>query len=259
MHTLSFRLASPLVALSLLSLAPAVADRSNQVGTGQHQRGAGASLRREKELVLESLIFVRDEVELGADGVGERDEALDKLAHAIEELEESLEPALWLRDGEGNIEGSRLDPEEGAHVFNEERHTAQYTFDAIRNGEIENPDLREALLAIVDALVDIDRRLAGLALDDASAAGGDPEEIAEGLAELARGDALVKAAAARTNLRDKAALLYEAVDNAYRHAWEAAIDATEDGMEPITSAGHRTCGFGHCTALRGNRGGPTRP
>jgi hypothetical protein len=247
---------SLILPLALAGLACLMAEPSaraeivDRVGGMNHQRGAGALPFFEKQRALERLGELRDEVAAGAGDVGDLDHALEELDDAIEELGESLDPEFWVRDELGMIEGLHLDPEEGAHVFHEERHCAQEIFDAIRLGEIGDLDLQAELLAIVDALVLIDRRLAEIQIDDAVAGGGDPEEIDEALAELARGDGLVKAANATSSLELRAALLYEAMDNAYRHAWEAAIDALEEGAAPLSADSHSDCGKGQCGGLR---------
>jgi hypothetical protein len=226
------------------------AELGTRAGGMDRQRGAGAFPYFEKQRALDSLGLLRDEVAAGRGDVGDLDHALEELDDAIEELGESLDPEFWLLDGFGMIEGLHLDPDEGAHVFHEERHCAQEVFDAIRQGEIADPDLVAELLALADGLVQIDRRLAQIQLDDAVALGGDPEEIDEALGELARGDAIVKAAFGTASLEQRAALLYEAMDNAYRHAWEAAIDALEDGAAPLEADSHTGCGHGQCGGKR---------
>lgn len=226
----SFRLTAALLAFAALPLLTPVsqAERPQRVHGPGHQNGAGQNPRALKEQALADLSEVRDAIAAGASDVFEAEEAVEELDDAIEELVESLEPELWLRDDEGTIDGTRLDPEEGHEVFHEERHCAQEIFDAIREGEIENPELREQLLAIVDALVSADRALAEVAINDAIDAGGDAEEIAEAEGYLARGDEQVAAAAQQKSLGKRAALLYTAMDGSYRHAWSAAIDALDD-------------------------------
>lgn len=238
--TLPFLMAEPSARAELV-------DRASGM---RNQRGVGAQPFFEKQRALDQLAGLRDEVAAGLGDVGDREHALEELDDAIEELGESLDPEFWVRDAFGMVEGAHLDPEEGAHVFHEERHCAQEIFDAIRLGEIGDLGLQSDLLVIVDVLVLIDRRLAEIQLDDAVAGGGDPEEIDEALSELARGDRLVKAAFAATSLELRAALLYEAMDNAYRHAWEAAIDALEESAAPLSADTHSACGKGQCGGAR---------
>lgn len=188
------------------------------------QRGVGGA-RSTKEAAYATLEELLAEVRAGAYTLGDRDEGIAKLEHALEELGESLEPELWAKDEFGVIQQDRLDEEEGADVFHEERECAQKIFDAIRQGEISDEELRAELLGIVDTLVFADRLLAETAIFDALAAGGDAEEIAEAEEHLAEGDALVAAAAEESDLRMVAALLYAAMDGEYRHAWKEAVDS----------------------------------
>ncbi|MEQ1894105.1 MAG: hypothetical protein ABL998_16310, partial [Planctomycetota bacterium] len=58
------------------------------------ERGVGGP-RAAKESALATLDELRGEIAAGAYAMGERDDALDKLAHASEELAESLDPELW--------------------------------------------------------------------------------------------------------------------------------------------------------------------
>lgn len=188
------------------------------------ERGA-ASPRSAKEAALETLTELRAEVQGGRFEVGEREAAVSKLEHAIKELGESLAPTLWRHDDFGNLDPERLDPHEGREVFHEERESAQKIFDAIRQGEISDSVLRDELVAIIDSLVSADRRLAEVAIQDALEAGGAPGEIEEAMEHLAEGDQLVSAAAEESDLLHVAALLYTAMDGAYRHAWVEAIES----------------------------------
>jgi len=229
----TFRRAARPLALTALSFflagflasPTARAERPERVRTTDQSLGV-ENPRNDKEQALERLTDVRDALEAGASGVGDPETALQELDDAIEELEESLDPEFWVRDEEGDIDGLHLDPEDGHHVFHEERHAAQEIFDAIVMGEIEDVDLREELLAIVDVLAAADGRLAEIAIEDALEAGSDPEEIEEALEQLFRGDDLVEKAAGQANLALKAAHFYTAMDRAYRHAWQEAIEAS---------------------------------
>lgn len=188
------------------------------------ERGAD-SPRSAKEAALETLVELRAEVRSGLYAVSEREAAVEKLEHAIKELGESLAPELWLHDAFGGLDPQRLDPRRGHDVFHEERESAQKIFDAIRQGEISDAGLRDELVALIDALVSADRRLAEVAISDALEAGGDPEEIEEAMEHLAEGDQLVAAAAEEGDLLHVAALLYTAMDGAYRHAWVEAVES----------------------------------
>ncbi len=181
-----------------------------------------------KANAIADLEAVQASISGGALGVGDPEEAIEEIAEAIGHIEESLDPELWATTGSSEIDPFRLNPEEGREVFHEERHAAQAIFDAIDDGEIENPALIDQLLAVVDILVKADRLLAKVAIDDAQAdPDADPEEIAEALEDLAEGDQLV-AEAAVADLDEKEDLIYEAIEDAYRHAWDAAIDAVRN-------------------------------
>jgi hypothetical protein len=235
--------------------ASARAELPGRISGIKHQRGVGVSAFAAKEEALQRLTAVRDAVDAGADQVGDREHALEELDDAIEELNESLSTEFWLLDDFGNVEGFHLDPHEGSHVFHEERHCAQEIFDALSQGEITNPELETELLAIVDVLVLVDRLLADIQITDAILGGGEQESIDEALADLARGDELVKQASLASRDR-QANLLYEAIDNAYRHAWEAAIDALEEGAEPLSADSHTGCAKGQCGGKRWNHEKP---
>ena len=191
------------------------------------ERGVGAGPRAAKEAAAATLAELRDEVAAGKFAVGDRGRVVEELDNAIEELEESLADEFWLRDGDV-IDPERLDPERGHHVFERERHSAQDLFDAIRQGRITDAELLEEIMAVVDTLVTADRRLAEVAIADAVDAGREGEDVDRAEQHLADGDARVEEAAEETDLQEKAALLYEAMHNDYRDAWEAAIDAVED-------------------------------
>jgi hypothetical protein len=221
--------ASAALALAALLLVPAPSLGAERAGArgGFRLRGVGDTPRAAKEEALARL----EEIRLGlADGTlaaDDRVHAVEEIEDALERLERSLAPRFWARDDQGGIDGQRLDPERGHHVFHLERHAAQEIFDAIRHGGVA-VELEIELLAIVDALVAADRSLSALALEEAGAAGGAAEELEEAAEHFAEGDELVAEAADRESLARKAALLYEAVDEAYRHAWSESIASLAD-------------------------------
>jgi hypothetical protein len=192
------------------------------------ERGVGAAPRNAKEAALETLRELRDEVAGGAFEIGDRDKAVEELEDAIEELEESLAAEFWARLEGGDIDPEHLDPERGAHVFNEERESAQEIFDTIRQGKVRDEELSENLLGVIDSLVAADRRLAEIAIQEAEETGGQEEELDEARTKLQEGDVLVARAAGQADLHLRTALLYTAMDGSYRHAWDAAIDSLED-------------------------------
>src|SRR5262245_59476514 len=114
-----------LASLPFLMAEPSArADRLTGAASTGQLSGAGASPFQDKERALDELVDLREDVADGARDVGDRDHALEKLDHAIEELEESIDPDFWVLDDNGEIEGLHLAPDDGAHVFNDERHCA---------------------------------------------------------------------------------------------------------------------------------------
>ncbi|MCH8992592.1 MAG: hypothetical protein IIA44_12715 [Acidobacteria bacterium] len=88
------------------------------------------------------------------------------ILRAIEEIDKSLDPIRWIDD-------STLDPDKGLQVFDRE---AKAVRELIKVVDKSGPLAGDAQTA-VDTLVEIDRRLAQLAIDAAVAGGGDPKDI----------------------------------------------------------------------------------
>jgi len=92
------------------------------------------------------------------------DEQADrKIQRAINEINDSLEPQLWLDDSHLTDKGKR--------VFHEEKEAARALT------RILNPPT--VVASVVDSLVAADESLARMAIDEATAAGGDPGILAE--------------------------------------------------------------------------------
>jgi Divergent InlB B-repeat domain len=91
------------------------------------------------------------------------EQADSKIQRAIHEISETLEPQLWLDDSHLSDKGQR--------VFHEEEEAAQAL------GRIGNPPA--VVASVVDSLVAADQTLARIAIDEATAAGGDPSILAE--------------------------------------------------------------------------------
>jgi len=161
-----------------------------------------------------------------ASGVGDPGRAIAEIDAAIAHLSESLDPELRATIPSGDIDPERLDAEQGQQVFHEERHAAQDVFDVIREGDISDTAIVDELLTVVDKLANAARRFDKIAIEDAKAnPDADQEKIAEAEARMAEGDRLMDAAAVEPDIQRRANLIYEAIDNSYRHAWEAAIAA----------------------------------
>lgn len=121
-----------------------------------------------------------------------------KLQEAIERIDKSLTPQLWIDD-------SHLNPKKGKEVFYQERHAVQ----KLREVSNNNPPI--AVRAAIDALVALDRELSQIAINEATTAGGQASELAKAREELAKGDK-----EASSGKPDKA------IEH-YGHAWEHAI------------------------------------
>ena len=102
------------------------------------------------------------------------DTATDKnLEKAIDSLQKSLEPDLWL-------DADHLTPKKGKKVFDEERKAVSEL------GKIKNPgSLAGDIASWIDTLVAVDRALAQTAIDEAPAG----KEKDKAIDELAKGDA----------------------------------------------------------------------
>jgi hypothetical protein len=213
--------------LPLLLGGNAQAERTDSTDGSEHLRGIDEEPFVEKTIALQRLNDARDAIDDRVVPVGDRHEAVHELEDAIEELEESMEPKLWLRV-DGEIEGSRLDPKRGDHVFHEECECIEEIVEAIDDGEIEDEGLTKELFAIVRDLVLVDRTLAEIAINDAIAANGNFCDIQDALEDLKCGDELINDAIHETCLRRRTYLVCKAIDHCYRYAWKEAIHALRD-------------------------------
>jgi len=126
------------------------------------------------------------------------DEDRAKIDDAIEDLTESLKPALW-------IDETHLQPGNGGDVFEEEEDAVE------KLGELQDP---AASQVFIDRIVKADRLLSTVAINDAIVAHGDPKWIAKAQGKLARGDS------------DVAARNFAIGIEHYREAWKWALKAT---------------------------------
>ena len=95
-----------------------------------------------------------------------------KINRAIHEIGESLAPQLWVDDSHLTDLGRR--------VFHEEKEAARALT------RIVNPPAGVA--GVIDSLVAADRGLARIAVDEATAAGGDPAILADAEKQMQKGD-----------------------------------------------------------------------
>jgi uncharacterized repeat protein (TIGR02543 family) len=91
-----------------------------------------------------------------------------RIGYAIHEINDSLESQLWLDDSHLTDRGRR--------VFHEEREAAQ----ALEH--LANPNIDVS--SVLDMLVTADQALARTAIDDATAAGGNPSKLARAELEM---------------------------------------------------------------------------
>lgn len=128
-----------------------------------------------------------------------RGKAKDKLKEAIDNLTKSLKPEYW-------ADGSHLVEPGGYRVFDYENTAESKLREGMRYGL---PDM----MGYVATLVAVDRKLAQTALDEAIAAGGKADKIAQAQAYLLKGDT------------EYAAKKYDGAINNYKNAWKAAVAA----------------------------------
>jgi len=125
-----------------------------------------------------------------------------ELDEAIDEIDDSLDPSLWVDD-------SHLARHDGKHVFEEEEEAVEELQDLL--DDVKGTPLTIALQGFVDRLVGADRALAAIAIEEA--AGSRSDELDEAKDDLRRGD--------REAAKDDAE---DAIEH-YRQAWKEAQKA----------------------------------
>jgi hypothetical protein len=88
---------------------------------------------------------------------------LGKFDNAIEEVEESLNPILWVDD-------LHLDSKHGKKVFDEEKVAVGQLMEIVKDKK-ESPAIENATQAVIDKLIKADQLLTGTAISDAKALG----------------------------------------------------------------------------------------
>ena len=140
-----------------------------------------------------------------------------RIKEAIERIDESLDDKLWIDD-------NTLDPKKGEKAIHKEEKAVEKLMEILAKDDDDDDDdddhdsslpasVLAAIQQIIDDIVNLDRKLASDAIDNAVASGGDPKEIDRANKELAEGDA--KLAKGKF---DKAIHHYE---KAWKHAQKA--------------------------------------
>ncbi len=149
-----------------------------------------------KQNVLAELVALRATVTDKQDG--------KKLDEAIDHLSKSIDSRLWLDPSHPQLK-------DGEKVFNEEKDATNKLRDLIKDKHSTIPDA--VLQGFIDRIVQADRVLALVAINDAVARNGDPKKIAEANKELAKGD------------EELANGKFDEAIEHYRNSWKQALKA----------------------------------
>ena len=103
----------------------------------------------------------------------------DELDEAIEELEDSLAPELWLDE-------THLQPRRGEKVFHEEKESVHELMELIKDKKSRIPDA--VLQSYIDRMVAVDRLLAEVAIGEATKSGRNSKKLVEARKEFGKGD-----------------------------------------------------------------------
>ena len=196
------------------ALPAAVSDPDLTNNEGDVALTVGCTTPRDlKERAIAELEGLRIAINGGAIGVGDQEDAIKGIEKAIRHIEKSLSPDLW-------VDSFHLDEKHGHKVFSEEKKAVKHLM-KILEGKATDPAIAEEVAAVIDKLLDSDKRLVETALQNArDTAVDDPkkqdkvgreiekaeEELAKALEELEK------------------AHFDKAIDH-YRHAWEHVIHA----------------------------------
>jgi hypothetical protein len=131
----------------------------------------------------------------------------EKLTKAITHLTAALDAQL-------STDPFHLQPRGGRRVFDETKDAVNLLFDLIKNKQSSLPDPTSQ--AFINALVNANRQLADIAINETVAAHGPQRQINKANEELSRGDRDIA-----THLLAK---FKSAIDH-YRGAWKHAMDA----------------------------------
>ena len=129
----------------------------------------------------------------------------EDLRDAVEELTRSLTPSYWIDPLHPVVKRA------GDRVYDHDIDAVRAFRDRLRDPRSAVADAK--LQAWIDALVRIDRMIARLAIDEATAAHGNARRLADAARELAKGDARVAAGRPASGIQQ------------YAEAWDDAKDS----------------------------------
>ena len=133
---------------------------------------------------------------------------IERLREAIRKLDETLNPGPWAPDG------NHVACEHGAKVFDGDKGAVKKLVEMIRD---TNPGISDTTIQRwINILVAIDRKLAQIAITEATVSVAPPRKIADALEELARGDA------------DASRGDYDNAIEHYRRAWKIVRDCDDN-------------------------------
>ena len=175
-------------------------------------------------------------------GVGDVEDADEEIDEAIEFIANSVDSLV------PGDQFHLLDDDDGEKFFHNERHAVKAIFHAVDHGEITNPSLLTELRNIIDKLHSADAMIAQVAIDDAIAAGGEPDDISDAQTEQAVALGQVTVCTLPPFPGDDSGACEDAVKS-FEDAWEAAQEAVEEedsshGVQP-EGAGSPGSGSSH--------------
>jgi phosphodiesterase/alkaline phosphatase D-like protein len=133
---------------------------------------------------------------------------IERLREAIRKLDETLNPGPWTPDG------NHVACEHGAKVFDGDQGAVKKLMEMIRD---TSPGISDVTIQRwINILVAIDRKLAQIAITEATVSGAPPRKIADSLEELAMGDA------------DASRGDYDKAIEHYKQAWKIVRDCDND-------------------------------
>jgi hypothetical protein len=146
---------------------------------------------------------------------------LEKIDQAIKEIQESLDPCLWVDD-------FHLDPKHGSRVFQEEKDAVGKLMEILKDKK-ESSAVKNVTKEIISKLLQVDELLADTAIRDAKALGSTDcrviheikeadKEFSEALHEITRGD-------------------YDNAVEEFKHAWMHAQHAMKKAFGDVNCDG----------------------